>query len=280
MKGDAKKTNTPSSKNFQLTFNEIEKFDDVLAYLRGLKPNYLLAAKESAPTTGHAHIHCYVQFPNCRRLSLKKLEGAHVEKCFGSPEQNQDYVKKDGDILVEEGALRACYMPSIGELKKMPAAQRDTLPAVLFNICNKLNNEDAKYFTAKDFYKGKITVFWLYGPSGAGKTRAAIKYIRDNKFNSVKFDGSFWHGVTEDCSIALYDDFRDSHMKPSELINFIDYNVHTMNVKGGTVKNNYKEIYITSIQDPEKIYSNMEEEYKEQWLRRITRIEKYEILNK
>ena len=53
-----------------------------------------------------------------------------------------------------------------------------------------------------------------------------------------------------DSPIALYDDFRDSHMKPSEFINFIDYNVHGLNIKNGEIQNNYKYIIITSVQDP------------------------------
>ena len=61
-------------------------------------------------------------------------------------------------------------------------------------------------------------------------------------------------------------------MKPTELINFIDYNRHIMNVKGGSIRNNYKEIYITSLQNPEEIYKNIPEETKKQWLRRIKKI--------
>ena len=104
-----------AAKGFQITVNEIDTLSDVLSYLRGLSPNYLVAARESAPTTGHKHAHIYVQFPNARRLSLKKLCGAHVEKCLGSPEQNIKYVKKDGDIVCEEGAPRLCYVPTIKE---------------------------------------------------------------------------------------------------------------------------------------------------------------------
>ena len=87
----------------------------------------------------------------------------------------------------------------------------------------------------------------------------------------VKYENGFWHGLGE-ADIAVYDDWRDSHMKPTELINFIDYYKHPMNIKGGSKLNNYKLIYITSIQNPEVIYQNIPEEYKKQWLRRIKKI--------
>ena len=122
-----------AAKGFQITVNEIDTLADVLGYLRGLSPNYMVAAREIAPTTGHKHAHIYVQFPNTRRLSLKKLCGAHVEKCLGSPEQNIKYIKKDGDIVCEEGAPRLNYMPSVKQLKDMSPDERDGLPANMYN---------------------------------------------------------------------------------------------------------------------------------------------------
>lgn len=267
--------NTKSSKGFLLTLNEIEKVADVLQYLRELKPGYLLAAKEEAPTTGHIHAHVYVQFPNARRLSLKKLLGAHVDKCYGSPQQNEEYVKKDGDILVEEGELKRKGGNTIEAVKKMTKEEREKLPVQFYNIVQKINEKEASDLTPSECFK-EVAVYWLYGESGAGKTRDAMKQIGERKFNMLKFENGFWHGIGE-AEIALYDDWRDTHMKPTELINFIDYYIHPMNIKGGSIKNKYKEIYITSIQNPEEIYKNMPEEYKKQWLRRIKRITKYEI---
>ena len=110
---------------------------------------------------------------------------------------------------------------------------------------------------------------WPYELLEYDTTEQCGEHIGDRMFNEVKYDGNFWHGVTEDCDIALYDDWRDSHMKPAEFINFIDYNRHIMNVKGGSVRNNYKEIYITSVQPPEEIYKNINGEPRKQWERRM-----------
>ena len=67
-------------------------------------------------------------------------------------------------------------------------------------------------------------------------------------------------------------DFRDSDMKASEFINFIDYNVHNLNYKQGSAKNKYHLIIITSVQDPKKIYKNIKGEPRKQWLRRMKTI--------
>ena len=271
MKGCSKK-----ARMFQITSNEEDKFGDQLNYLRSLSPNYLVACREKAPSTGHVHMHAFVQFKTPHALSMKKLGGAHIEKCFGSPEQNEAYIKKDGEIIAEEGEMRRNFNWTIKGIKEMKKEEREDLPPQLYNIVQRINEKEEADLTPAECFKD-VAVHWLYGESGAGKTRRAMKEIGERKFNMVKYENGFWHGIGS-AEIALYDDFRDTHMKPTELINFIDYYIHPMNVKGGSVKNKYKEIYITSIQDPEKIYSNMPEEYKKQWLRRIKTITLLEIL--
>ena len=230
----------------------------------------MLVGREKAPTTGHIHAQIYVQFPVCRLPSVKKLAGAHIEKCKGSPEQNIAYCKKEGDIIVEEGKPRLNYAPSIKAIKQMNPETREELAPNLYNIVQKINEEEKKYLSPADYFK-QMDVYFVYGPSGIGKTKWCIdKMVSEGvtQFNEVKFDGHFWNGVTEDCKVCLYDDWRDNHMKPAEFINFIDYNRHIMNVKGGSVRNNYTTIYVTSVQDPNEIYPNASED-KTQWIRRI-----------
>lgn len=266
---------------FQLTINDVDSAGDVFNYLRGLQNNYLIACREKAPTTGHEHIHVYVQFPTPHALSLKKVGGAHIEVCRGSPEQNISYIKKDGDVIVEEGTPRLCYVPSIKDAKSMDSDVLEGLNLNFYNVVQKIEAEKKKAISPADYYK-KVEVYWIWGESGAGKSKYAVNDMVKKgieKFNEVKYDGNFWHGVQEDCEVALYDDWRDNHMKPTELINFIDYNRHIMNVKGSSVRNNYKTIYITSLQSPEQIYIKVPEETQKQWLRRIKEIIHLEISN-
>ena len=93
-------------------------------------------------------------------------------------------------------------------------------------------------------------------------------------YDKVSFKNDFWDGVKPDGEVAFYDEFRDSDMKPSEFIKFIDYSKHSMNIKGGSVINNYKYIFITSIQRPAALWPNMKngEESMQQWMRRIKAI--------
>ena len=92
-----------------------------------------------------------------------------------------------------------------------------------------------------------MKVTYIFGDSGVGKSRyAADKCIEEgiDTVNIVKHAGDFWHGVgTAKC--AIYDDFRPSDMKPAEFINFIDYNIHALNVKGGSKPNEYTRISVS-----------------------------------
>ena len=269
-------------KNFMFTLNEVEHWDELRDYVsKHPQFQYGIATLEKAPTTGHKHIHCYVQFKQQTKVSKEKTANCRIDPCKGSAQQNINYIKKvddpdkRGDIIWEEGSPIHKGGPTIKELKEMPKEERDNLPGLYFNIVNKLNQEDAKMLKGSEMFK-ETKVYWYWGESGLGKTKRAYEEIGERTFNEVKFDGNFWHGASENCNIALYDDFRDGDMKPRELINFIDYNKHIMNVKGGSIRNQYTEIYITSIQSPEEIYKNVGEEPRKQWLRRITEILHFE----
>lgn len=123
-----------------------------------------------------------------------------------------------------------------------------------------------------DEWHKDVKVTWIVGPSGVGKSTMAKSLLKEEgytKAHIVKHEGEFYHGTGNGKGVAIYDDFRDSHMRASEFINFIDYNRHTMNVKGHSVMNNFERIIITSVQHPEEIYCSCDDEPRKQWLRRM-----------
>lgn len=263
---------TKCSCAFQLTLNQIDKFEEVKSYVKSLKSfQYGIACKEIAPTTLKEHIHIYIQFSRSVRLSLSGICHAHVEKCRGSAQQNIDYIKKDGDIIWEDGEVKKKGAKTIEDIKKMNKEDRDLLPAQLYNIVQKINMKETNEINIDSIFKSDIEVIYIYGDSGVGKTKKAMEIFKEKGkqiINMVKYENGFWNGLGES-DACLYDDFRDSHMKPSEFINFIDYNKHQMNIKGGYQLNEYKLIIITSVQSPNDIYKNVDGEPRKQWMRRM-----------
>lgn len=252
---------------WQITLNQVVHYDEIKNYICGLKSlRYFLSAKELAPSTKHEHIHIYCNFSNAIKLSNKKCCNAHIEMCRGTPQQNINYIKKDGDILDEIGDPPIQGGCRVKDLKE--TENPEDLDWHMYKTWKQIKSDNDNLLTVKDVRKFDIKVYWIQGPSGCGKTEKAYEIIGDRTFCDVKFTGDYWIGVHEKAECCLYDDFRDSSMKPQEFINFIDYNVHNLNIKGGSCKNRFKTIIITSIQSLDDIYRNSKEP-REQWMRRI-----------
>lgn len=270
-----------NARNFQLTMNKstLENYERVKDYLiEERKCNYFISCLEENKRE-ELHIHIYVQFPKQVRLSTVKCCKAHIEVCKGDEEQNVAYITKIktaykiDNILDEYGTLRlGCgknqHTVLAYELKEKAFPE---VEAKDYNTWQQLQGFDS--LTKNDCYKPDIEVYFIYGPSGTGKSKFVFDHLEDDEqFDRVKFCNGFWQGVNvfNQPEVAWYDEFRSSHMPASEFINFIDYYVNIMNVKYHTgVKNRYKKIFITSIEDPTEIYKNLPEESRLQWLRRI-----------
>ena len=263
-------------RNFLITLNEIEYFTEVKDYLRSLKNfNYAIACKEKAPTTGHIHSHIYCQFSCSTTLSKNKMKGAHIDKTRGTTQENINYVKKvddpdkRGEIIWEEGTPKYKGGLTIKEVKNMTRTERENLPFVYLNKVERINFLEDNHIDPNLFTKD-VEVRYIYGGSGLGKTFFATNWAKELNltFDLVSFENGFWNGVSETCLFAFFDEFRDTCIPGVEFVKLIDYTIKNLNIKGGLVKNRYKYIAITSIQDPRFIYEKEWEE-KKQWLRRM-----------
>lgn len=252
-----------------LTINEIDKYDEIKKNMTSRKSfRYLIAGKEIAPETGHEHIHMYVEFTNSIYVSKVMCCNQHVDM-VKSKNQAIDYCQKDCNVIDEIGETTHQGSKSVKELLELN--DPTTLPPHLFKTWTQVKQWNQAR-TIKEWFCPDKEVIWLYGDSGVGKTKRAAEMVGENMVDRVKYSNGFWNGVSYDGSIkwCIYDDFRDSHMHPSELISFCDYYRNNMNIKGGNIVNHYDHIIITSVQNPEEIYPNMKDkEPMTQWLRRI-----------
>ncbi|UPW41442.1 replication associated protein [Dipodfec virus UA23Rod_5718] len=266
----------PKSRAWHICQNQVDRLDELIENLQGYKSlQYLLVGHlEEAPTTGHHHHHIYAYFGTPIRLPVKKMCGAWYAPAEGSPKHNYEYLTKDGEPYLEIGERPHQGKLTVKELREMSA---DDVPPHLYNVKRKIDQANQKIKKA-DWSK-KVEITYITGPSGIGKSTLA-QDLADDEFDEVKHVGDFWTGVSDPAEgCCIYDDFRDSHMSASEFINFIDYRSHVLNTKGSFVRNRYTKIIITSVQKPTEIYQNVTGEPREQWLRRMTVIDKWVSAN-
>lgn len=258
---------------FQFTIMNETTLNAIHDELNNLKScDYKIACREKAPETGKIHFHLYCHFTS--QYCLKKAfldSGAHIEICKGSPQQNIAYIEKDGDILFEEGNRPRQGQRTVGELRNIE--DPDELNWNEYNTWNKIKNAPKKV-SLKDWHK-ELKVYYIWGPSGSGKSNLARELAIKNGYDEIEeisYENGFWNGIVDGTGCAIFDDWRPSCMKPSEFVKFIDYNIHTINIKGGSKQNRYSLIIITSVRDPNEIYKGMysdNEEPEKQWLRRM-----------
>lgn len=276
------RNNNNNARNFQLTLNEasMEHYEDVRDYLYDRGCNYLISCIEEN-SRENLHMHIYVQFRQCVRLSVIRCYGAHIEVCRGSEEDNVAYVSKMKlefgiDNIIDEygemriGAGRNQHSLAL-DLQQVPFSE---VKISEYKVWSELQGIES--LTVDKIYKPQVRCYYIWGESGSGKSKKVYDLImqkEDRRCDRVKYCNGFWIGVNylQMPKIAWYDEFRDSSMPASEFINFVDYYVNIMNVKFRSgVRNYYEEIYITSVQSPHEIYKNWKGEDREQWIRRTT----------
>lgn len=278
-----------TNKNFHLTLNQavLEFYEDIKLYLTTRNGFlYFLCTEHFGQENKHYHV--YVQYDKTTYLSPRKLHGAHFERCHGSAQANIAYLKCEDEKHRSKGITYA-LIDELGEPKFKGGDwsvknireldSPDELPAIHYNTYKKIKR-DTTIVRAKDFRK-EVKVYWIQGPSGVGKTNKAIEIATEFEdmhncgTDFIKFVNGFYLGTTPTAKVAIYDDFRDSHMSASEFINLIDYNKHWMNIKGDSILNNYNIIVITSVQKFSTIFRNVDEEPRQQWERRVKVIDMY-----
>lgn len=264
---------------FQFTLNEICWYDDIIEILQKLKTcDYLISCQEEAPTTGHEHVHIYAHFSQPYKLPQKLLKyGMHIEICRGSPKQNIAYIRKDGHILDEWGEEPHQGAKTIEDLKALPINE---VPPQYYHIKKELD-EDAR---EEEGFMNMLTeiendeckapfIFYITGPSGAGKTRKAYATALGNfdkkDIGRITINNNFCKFTNKNAKCFVIEEFRDSQMHAADFLQMTDRYGYNANTKGGFVYMRPEMLIICSIIEPEDLYHD---EINQQVLRRITKI--------
>ena len=294
----------PQSKKWQLTINNPQDCGldrgRLLDILNQFSLDYFALCDEvGANGTPHTHIFLYAH-SNLRFSTIKnRLPVAHVEKALGSAWQNRDYIAKSGK-WANTNKAETSVEGSFFEWGTLPTEQEERSPTMtkllqsLKDGCSTMEiieETPAFGFKARDIdtlretmnaaqYRSQnrdLTVYYLYGASGAGKTRGiyaehpATDICRITDYggrNGVRFDAYHGQPVLE----------FHSQIPIESMLNYLDIYPLTLPARYSDRVACYTTVYITSNIPLEEQYQEIQRCKLETWrafLRRIHVVREY-----
>lgn len=249
------------SKGWCFTINNYTEEDT--AAVEALKDHkhikYVVAGKEVGEQgTPHIQGYCYMNVEKSRKAMSKLLPRANLRAAKGSAEQNFDYCSKDADFF--EFGTRPISNKRKGELeverwesakKAAIAGDFDSVPADIYirhytNI-KKIATEHQSLPSNLDETCG----FWIYGPSGTGKTTQVNK-IAPNAY--LKNCNKWWDGYDGQDDVII-EDFDKVHKHLAHYLKiWADWKAFSAETKGGHISIRPKRIIVTSNYHPSDIW--------------------------
>lgn len=272
-KDSVNKDITKHAKGWCFTCYELSKYDE-WKNIELENIEYICYQEECCPSTGKLHIQGYLEYKTSTTMNkIKKVLGdntIHLEIRKGKKNQARDYCLKDESKtkpFVELGNVK-----SITECKQ---GKRNDIGDIYNMIKNNCSEDDIKEYDFAAYCKyykcfkscindvknklsgtfNNIEVNVLIGNAGLGKTSYIYdKHGAENCYalqkgnnDNLWFDG--YHGQ----DVLIIDDFY-GNIKYGTMLNLIDGYKMKLEIKGGVTYSDWKYIYITSNQSPDKWY--------------------------
>ena len=271
--------------------------------LHRFSPSYFCMADEIA-TTGTYHTHIFFCAPSPVRFSTikKRFPTAHIEKAYGTPKENRDYITKSGQ-WADTSKAETSVPGTFEEWGTLPADNEDKAPE-MFQLMQELRSGKSTMEVIEEHpnlafrireiellrqtilaekysvEKRKLDVTYLYGASGAGKTwgiferhdpREICRITDYGGRNGVRFD-------TYRCQdVLVFEEFH-SQIPIDSMLNHLDIYPHTLPARYTDRTACYTKVYITSNIPLEEQYRDIQRYQLETWrafLRRIHNVIEY-----
>lgn len=249
---------------------------------------FLAYGEESCPTTGRKHWQSYVvwkekkSYRSCSKWLLEVNEGKDCwrQHMFGSLKSNETYCSKENRYTKFGTLPSQGERNDLNEIKKMIFENNETVIDIGIrdpSLYHKYGRtmmflEDAKI--NKSFRTELTTCDWIYGPTGTGKTRLAMKKCEGRSKFTWTNDGRWWDGYNGE-DVVVIDDFR-GEIQYNDLLKLIDRYEYKVPIRHRPPRQFIsKHIIITSCSHPKDIYKYQvnKKDSINQLLRRINLVE-------
>lgn len=294
-------TNT-QSRAWQLTINNPEnsgmthdKIREILTAIPSL--DYACLCDEIGEQ-GTPHTHVYIKTRNPLKFSTlkNKFATAHLEKAQGTPQENRNYIRKEGkwtDSDKKETNLPDTF-EEIGELPKNQQGERTDIEnlynlvkegysnAEILEQCtdtavkyyDKLNRIRYDYYSDK--YKSKrrlsLKVNYVTGATGMGKSRDILDEFGDeNVYRVTEYQHPFDGYQLE--PVIVFEEFRSS-LRLQDMLNYLDIYPVQLPARYAPKVGCYLTVFVVSNWTFEQQYAEIQKDIEQQssyraWVRRF-----------
>lgn len=281
----------PSSRKFQLTINNPTDHgfthDRIRANLSESPGLLYWCMCDEVGEQGTPHTHVYVVFKNSVMFETlhKRFYGAHIEQANGSHQENRDYVRKEGkwledvkhetnlaDTFEEWGELPPDRSHKESQSERIMQMVRDgkSNAEILEEIPTAFNKlhfiEQARQTLIQDQYKDtwrKLNVTYLWGDTGAGKTRSVMEtYGYSKVYQVTNYDHPFDSYIGQ--NVIIFEEFRSS-LRIDDMLKYLDGYPLMLPCRYADKVACYTKVFIISNISLEQQYPNVQVDNPETW---------------
>lgn len=222
---------------------------------------YLITGYETCPTTGRKHYQCHCYTSNAISLAtaVKRLKPFHVE-VSKDPPASVEYCKKEGDF-VETGDF-PCPGKRTDLLEVRDRIMNGVLTvATIIVESPDLYHQYGRTLQAIEDQKNRRKkrcwmpdCYWLWGPTGVGKTRQV--HEKESDLYVYPYEKAGWWDNYDGQEAVLFDDFR-GQLPLNEVLRLCDRYDYSVARRGrAPIPMLAKRIYFTSCKPLQDIYKD------------------------
>lgn len=233
---------------------------------------YMVVQVEAAPTTGKVHCQGYIALKERTSLpTLKKLfsPGAHWEVARGTPKENYEYCTKEHGLAGPwEMGKRPDGKGTRSDLKGVYAMVKAEKTNA--EILEATEGKAAKFEKAVNFMRATlnekasdrqlqgVNVVVLYGPTGTGKTYAAVNHFGKDDYHiqdcPATPNSKLWFDGYAGQRVLILDDFSGDFCNYRYLLRVLDKYRLKVEIKGSHVWALWTTVVITTNVHPSGWY--------------------------
>jgi len=269
-------------RHFCFTWNNPPDDEVAGERLRGLIPDFYVFQREQG-ANGTVHLQGIISFPNPRTIGgVGRGFPMHIEFMRGTIEEAVAYCTKEDTRVPGAEPQRFGAQP----INAGRPGGRTDLHRVADAVAEgrRLSDISAEFPVEWIRYNRGISslaghraqrrdapteVFWYWGPTGTGKSRAAFAEAPDAYWKDST--NTWWDGYDGHEDVII-DDYRTGMCTFSYLLRLFDRYPLQVQVKGGYVNFKARRIFVTCPRNPREMWANRTDEEIQQLERRITRV--------